>query len=90
MSVCLCVCHKNFVASVARELMHSFMKLYVQSYTTIHWCLLTFGENRSTDGAAITPFSRIFGINLTRFLLVEIAQKCLYNINMVKDNSGAI
>ena len=62
LDVCLCVCDKNFVLTLARQLMYkNFMKIYILNYTTINWCLSTFEENRSASGAEIKLFQEFSG-----------------------------
>ena len=63
LSVRLSVCmrQKFYGKCSSRINAQNFMKLYILSYTTINWCLSTFGENRSTGGAVITLFPEFSG-----------------------------
>ena len=47
---------------------------------------LIFGENCSTNGAAVTLFPKF----LPQFLFEEIAKKIICNIYMIRNNNDAI
>ena len=70
-NVCLCVCDKNFVASVARELTHRISWSFTFRVITAS----TFKGNRSTSDAVITFFQEFLGQAYLGFLLVKILQK---------------
>ena len=59
--ICLSVCDKNFVASVAQKLMDRISWNFIFSYPSINWYLSTFGENRPIGGAVDSLFSEILG-----------------------------
>ena len=59
--VCLCVWQKVCIKCRSRTKAQNLMKLYIQSYYSINWCLSTFGENRLTGGTAVSLFQKIWG-----------------------------
>ena len=90
MSFCLCVCDKNFVASLARELMNRIHEtLYLVSpqhkLGSINFWWKSFNRWRCNQ-----TFSRFLGMRRSWLLLDEIKQKFTYKIYTTRKKDGTI